>query len=196
VGDALLQAHDVDGAREAFLACLALRRELLARDASNPEWRRDLSVALERIGQVESLRGRHDAASAALAEALRLRQAALEDSAGDVVAARDLAIVLMQVGKARHAARAKLPEIEAAYARAIELLQALVEESAAESRWRRDLAVAYAERGEARRNAGKLSGARSDTRAALALITDLRAVAPDDAQLAKDESWLRQRLRR
>jgi tetratricopeptide (TPR) repeat protein len=196
VGDALLQAEDVEGAREAFVAGLAVRRELVARDASNAEWRRDLSVALERIGQVESLRGRHDAASAALTEALRLREAALNENAGDVVAARDLAILLMQVGKARHAARAKLPEIEAAYGRAIDLLLPLVEKSTAESRLRRDLAVAYAERGEARRNAGNLSGARSDTRAALALITDLRAVAPDDAQLAEDESWLRKRLRR
>jgi Flp pilus assembly protein TadD len=112
------------------------------------------------------------------------------------VAARDLAILLMQVAKARRDAGAKLAEIEAAYGRAIDLLRALVEKSTAESRWRRDLAVAYAERGEARRNAGNLSGARSDTRAALALITDLRAVAPDDAQLAEDESWLRKRLRR
>ena len=151
VGDACCRRTTWTGHARPF-ACLALRREPRAGRLEPGVAARPLGrTGTHRAGRM--LRGRHDAASAAFAEALRLRQAALEDSAGDVVAARDLAILLMQVGKARHGARAKLPEIEAAYGRAIELLQALVEKSAAESRWRRDLAVAYAERGEARRNA-------------------------------------------
>lgn len=195
VGDALLQSGDVAGAREAFAACLALRRDLVARDAANAEWRRDLSVALERIGHVESLRGRHEAAAHALGEALGLREAALGAKADDFVARRDLAILWLQLGKTRANARARAPDIDDAYGRAIQLLTPLVEKSNAESRWRRDLAIAYAERGEARRSAGDLTAARSDTKAALALIGELRRVAPDDDQLAKDESWLRTRLK-
>ena len=185
VGD-VQQAHDVDGAREAFLACLALRRELsrgTPRTRSGGETSRSHWNASGR----SNLRGRHDAASAAFAEALRLRQAALEDSAGDVVAARDLAILLMQVGKARHGARAKLPRSRrhmgepssAAGAR-----RKIGRRKPLEERSGRRLCRAWRGAPEC----GKLSGARSDTRAALALITDLRATAPDDAQLAKDES--------
>jgi tetratricopeptide (TPR) repeat protein len=179
----LLQAGDVDGASEAFAACLTLRRELVARDRSNSEWRRDLSVALERVGDVHSLQGRHEAASAAFSEALSLREATLTNNAADVVATRDLAILWMRLGKARANAHTRLSEIDAAYAKAISLLSPLVEKAPPESRWRRDLAVAYAERGEARRRAGKISSARSDMRAALDLITKLRAAAPDDVQL-------------
>ncbi|MGH8773524.1 MAG: hypothetical protein ACREV2_20465, partial [Burkholderiales bacterium] len=195
-GDALLQAGDLDSASEAFAACLMLRRELVARDRSNSEWRRDLSVALERTGNVESARGRHDAATTAFSEALSLREAALSDNTTDIVATRDLAILWMQLGKARANAHTRLSEIDAAYDKAIILLSPLVEKAPPESRWRRDLAIAYAERAEARRRAGKIYDARSDMRAALDLITKLRAAAPDDVQLQQDEAWLRSRLRR
>jgi tetratricopeptide (TPR) repeat protein len=195
VGGALLQAREIEGAREAFASCLALRRELVARDPSHVEWRRDLSVALERVGNVESLRGRHDAAIAALTEALKTRETAFGAKPDDVVARRDLAIVWLQLAKARLDARSPQTQVDAAYARAIDLLTGLVEKAAAESRWRRDLAVAYADRGEARRKAGNRSGARADMEAALGLIRGLRKVAPDDTQLANDETWLQARLR-
>ncbi len=193
-GDALLQAGDIAGAEKAFIACLNLRRELVAHDRSNSEWRRDLSVALERMGDVSSLQGRHEAARTAFSEALSLREAALNAAATDIVATRDLAVVWMRLGKALANAHTPLSEIDAAYAKAISLLSPLVEKASAESRWRRDLAVAYAERGEARRHAGKISGAGSDIRAALDLITGLRETEPNDAQLAQDEAWLRKQL--
>jgi hypothetical protein len=86
----------------------------------------------------------------------------------------------------------QLSEIDAAYAKAIGLLSPLVE--SAPPGWKRDLAVAYAERGEARRLAGKISGAHSDMRAALELITTLRTLEPDDVQLKEDEKWLKAHL--
>ena len=196
VGDALLQAGDVAGAREAYAACLALRRELVARSRDNVEWRRDLSVALERVADVSALQGRHGDARAAFDEALALRQAAFDGQAHDVVATRDLAVLWIRIGKARADAKAPLAEVDSAYGKAIALMTPLVETAAADSRWRRDLAVAHAERGEARQRAGERARALADFRAALTLVTALRAVAPEDAQLELDEAWLRGRLPR
>ena len=45
--------RSADGARARPFSPASPFAASLARDASNPEWRRDLSVALERIGQVE-----------------------------------------------------------------------------------------------------------------------------------------------
>jgi tetratricopeptide (TPR) repeat protein len=194
-GDALLQDGDLAGARTEFEACLRLRRELVARDGANAEWQRDLTVALERIGGLQALQGRPREAMAAFDEALRLRQAVWERDRSDLVAARDLAVLWMRIGQAHAAARGTPAQIDTAYARAIELLGPLVAQAAADSRWRRDLAVAHAERGEARRRAGRGAQAREDFGAALSLVVALRAVAPDDAQLAADEAWLQQRLR-
>ena len=195
-GDALLQAGDVEGASEAFVACLALRRELVARDRSNVEWRRDLSVALERVADAQAQQGRHAAARQSFDEALQLRQAALALQPGDIVATRDLAVLWMRMGQAQVAAKARLAEIESAYGRAIELMAPLVGKAPPDSRWRRDLAVAHAERGEARRLAGHRAAATTDLQTALTLITGLRQTAPDDKQLILDEAWLRQRLPR
>ena len=195
-GDAFLQAADLEGASDAFGACLALRRELVARDRSNAEWRRDLSVALERVADVQSQQGRHTAARAAFGEALQLRQEALAAHPADIVATRDLTVLWMRLGQAQVAAAAPLAEVESAYGKAIALLQPLVERAAPESRWRRDLAVAYAERGDARRQAGRRQAGTADLLAALALVGALRSTAPDDEQLRQDESWLRQRLPR
>jgi tetratricopeptide (TPR) repeat protein len=196
VGDAFLQAGDLAVAQEAFAACLALRRELAARNRANAEWRRDLSVALERMADVQMLRRRPREAEAAFAEALALRQAAHDAAPADAVATRDLAVLWMRLGQARTRAKAPLADIDPAYARAIELMQPLVGRAAAESRWRRDLAVAHAERGEARRQAGRPGDARADFRAALELVQALRGTAPEDAQLAQDEAWLREKLKR
>lgn len=195
-GDAFLQAADLEGASDAFGACLALRRELVARDRSNTEWRRDLSVALERMADVQSQQGHHTAARTAFGEALQLRQDALAAHPADIVATRDLAVLWMRMGQAQTAAAAPLAEVESAYGKAIALMQPLVEQAAPGSRWRRDLAVAYAERGEARRLAGQRLAATADLQAALALVSALRITAPDDEQLRQDESWLRQRLPR
>lgn len=196
VGDILLQAEDVMGAAKAFAACLTLRRQLVVQDQSNTEWRRDLSVALERTGAVASLQGRHVAAFAAFNEALELRTIIYRKDENDIVATRDLAILRMQMGKAHVNAHAQLSVIEAAYAEAISLLPALINKMGPESRLIRDLALAYAERGEARRRAGRTSGACSDMQEALHWILKLRATAPEDMQLAQDETWLKGRLKR
>jgi len=196
VGDALLQARDIAGAREAYAACLTLRRELVARSRDNVEWRRDLSVALERVADVHALQGRHGDARAAFDEALALRQAAFDGQPNDLVATRDLAVLWIRIGKARADASGRLVDIDAAYGQAIALLTPLVESDAANSRRHRDLAVAYAERGEARSQAGDRVNALADFRAALTLVTALRAVAPEDGQLELDEAWLRKRMPR
>lgn len=195
-GDALLQADDVAGAAKMFAGCLALRRELVAHDQSNAEWRRDLSVVLERTGTVASLQGRHMAAFAAFNEALELRTIIYRENENDAVATRDLAVLWMQMAKAHGRAHAQLSAIEAGYANAISLLSPLVGEAGAASRLIRDFAVAYAERGEARRRAGRTSGACSDMKEALHWILKLRATAPQDMQLADDETWLNERLKR
>ena len=196
VGDALLQSNDLDGANQAFTACLALRRELVARDRHNLEWRRDLSVALERVADLHAAQGRPREAAQAFGEALAIRQAVFDRAPSDIVATRDLAVLWMRIGQADAAARPGVVDVDTAYARAIALLEPLVAQAAAASRWRRDLAVAHAERGEARLRAGRHADAAADLRAALALITALRATAPDDAQLRADEAWVRSRLAR
>jgi tetratricopeptide (TPR) repeat protein len=195
-GDAFLQAGDIPRARDAFAACLALRRELVARNRANAEWRRDLSVALERVAGVHALERRRRDAEAVFAEALTLRQATFDSDPSDIVHRRDLAVLWMRMGQARTVAQATLADVNAAYSQAIELLTPLVDKASADSRWRRDLAVAYAERGEARRRAGQRAQALADFAQALARIEALRLAAPDDEQLAQDQTWLRQRLPR
>ena len=72
LGQALIQVQDLTEARQRINECLALFRDLQTTLGDSPEVLRDLSAALDGLGDLEQQSGRLEAAKAAYAEALEL----------------------------------------------------------------------------------------------------------------------------
>ena len=91
---ALGAKNDAAGARKAADESLAIARRLAAADPGQVTRQRDLSVALEREGDVAQAAGDAAAAGAAYAENLALRRRLVAAAPSDAMLQRDLAVAL------------------------------------------------------------------------------------------------------
>ena len=95
----------------------------LEESLGTPEARRDLSVALDNVGQVARARGEWAVAEAAYRESLEIRRG-LEESLGTPEARRDLSVSLNNVGRVAEA-RGEWDAAQTAYLESLELARAL-----------------------------------------------------------------------
>ena len=163
VADAVLAIAMTFGAVDAA-APAARERERLARgleeSLGTPEARRELSVALNNVGQVAEVRGEWDAAEAAYRESMEVRRGlalGLARGLGTPQARRDLSVALDNVGRVSEV-RGEWDAAEAAYRESMEIRRGL-EESLGTPETRRDLSVSL-------NNVGQVAEARGDWDAA------------------------------
>ena len=163
VADAVLAIAMTFGAVDAA-APAARERERLARgleeSLGTPEARRELSVALNNVGQVAEVRGEWDAAEAAYRESMEVRRGlalGLARGLGTPQARRDLSVALDNVGRVSEE-RGEWDAAEAAYRESMEIRRGL-EESLGTPETRRDLSVSL-------NNVGQVAEARGDWDAA------------------------------
>jgi len=177
---------------------LTLRRTLTERDPSNLGWRRDLAVALERRGDVESAARGPCAATDLYQRALAIREelAARGPAAERRVAIRDRAVSHWTV--ARNAvARGDAPAAwRADFRAAIDAIEPRLEDPLTPPFWARDLAIFYADLGEALLGAEQTGEGRAALARALALTRRLRERFPERELLRRDERRLEERLER
>ena len=92
---------DRAGALKAYEESLAIRRRLAAADPGNAGWARDVSVSLERIGDVRVAEGDRAGALKAYEESLAIRRRLAAADPGNAGWARDVSVSLSSVGDVR-----------------------------------------------------------------------------------------------
>ena len=99
LGDTLLGQGNKDEAQSVYEGMLSLARDLSQKDSGNLLYQRDLSVALNRVGNLhEVAQGDLGAVLAAYEEALGLARALLRQEPANLLYRRDLAITLYRLG--------------------------------------------------------------------------------------------------
>jgi tetratricopeptide (TPR) repeat protein len=102
-----LSTGDRSGALAAYEESLSIVRELVAADSTNSSWQRDLSVGLEKIGNVRLAAGDRARALAAYEASLDVRRKLAEADPGNAGWQADLVIGLYKVSTASDPSRAR-----------------------------------------------------------------------------------------
>lgn len=176
---------------------LTLRRTLSERDPSNLGWRRDLAVALERRGDVESAARGPCAATGLYRQALAIREELTTRGGAAAerrVALRDRAVSHWTLARNAVARGAAPSEWQPAFRAAIDAIEPRLEDPLTPPFWARDLAIFHADLGEALLEAGHAGEGRAALARALALTRRLRERYPDRELLRLDERQLEERL--
>ena len=185
--EAALDRGDLTAARATAYQTLDLSREHLQTTGDTPQALRDLSIALDNVGQVERDLGNLEAARSAYRESLELRRR-LRVALGDTPQAlRDLSISLDNVGGVER----DLGILEAArtaHRESLELCRRLREAVGDTPQALRDLSVSLDNVGRVERDLGNLEAARSAYRESLELSRRLREALGDTPQALRDLS--------
>ena len=163
-----LAAGDLTRAREAAEESLAIMRKLAAADPGNAEWQRDLSVSLDRVGDVRLAAGDRAGALAAYEESLAImRKLAAADPGNARLAARPEREP--RQGRRRAAGRGRPAGALAAYEESLAIMRKLAAADPGNAEWQRDLSVSLdkvgnvqLDRGRPRRGARRLRGEPRD----------------------------------
>ena len=99
VGQTMMEVGQYAEAVDALHVSTGLSEELLDADPDNREYRRNLSIALTRLGSVERRAGNLEAAAQSYHRSVALDQLLLDDQPDDSQAVRDLAISRSQLGR-------------------------------------------------------------------------------------------------
>lgn len=162
-------------------------RVLHAREGDTPQSLRDLSVSLERLGDVELDAGNLMAATTAYRECLELdrRQRMRQGDTPQVL--RDLSISLQKLGDVEREA-GQLSVATEAYRESLELSRQLRERLGDTPQILRDLSISLHKLGDVEREAGRFHAAMAAYRESLELIRRLRATLGDTPQALRDLS--------
>ena len=129
---------DLAGALAAYDEGLTIARDLAARDPGNAGWARDVSVSLNKVGDVRRAQGDLPGALAAYDESLTIRRDLAARDPGNAGWARDVSVSLNKVGDVR-VAQGDLPGALAAYDESLTIRRDLAARDPGNAGWARDL---------------------------------------------------------
>ena len=181
-GAAVLQAPE----RERLAAAaLSIARRLAAADPGNAQAARDVSVSLERIGEVAMAAGDLAGARTAYTEMHdTLRRLAAADP-GNAQAARDVSMSLNTIGQVAMVA-GDLAGSRTAYTESLDIARRLAAADPGNAQAARDLSMSLNTIGQVAMAAGDLGAARDAYTEDLDIARRLAAADPDNAQAARD----------
>lgn len=186
-GDMQLAAQrDLPQARADYLQARSLLVELLAEDGARTDFKRDLSLTHERIGDAFLQAGDVEAAHEAYTACLALRRELVARNRAHVEWRRDLTVALERVADVQ-ALQGRPRESDATFAEALLLRQAALAAAPQDVVAARDLAVLWMRRGQARlAMKGGLPGVEAAYAQAMALLQPLVAQAAPDSRWRRD----------
>ncbi|MGE0480538.1 MAG: hypothetical protein AB7Q17_08710, partial [Phycisphaerae bacterium] len=157
VGDVRVAQGDLPGALQAYTDGLEIARKLAARDPSQTEWQRDLSVSWERIGDVRRAQGDLPGALQAYTDSLETRRKLAARDPSQTEWQRDLSIGWNKIGDVRRA-QGDLAGALQAYTDGLEIARKLAARDPSQTEWQRDLSVSWNTIGDACVAQGDLPG--------------------------------------
>ena len=177
-GDLALELGKADRAREQFKLARQVGERMRAAHPEDYQVCRDLSLALNRLGDDALGRRREDEASDLYRAAEALIRTNLADP-GDQQARRDVWIVRVKMGEARKA-RGDTSGAKEEFLRAVELARARVDSNSDPARSRVDLANSLLKLGQLARSGGAAEEAESRLAEARREVTTLLDSSPAD----------------
>ena len=181
------QAHD-----NSIAVVDALERRLAELD-ENPEALRDLSVSLERLGNVERNRGQLDSAYARYEKALQILQKVLAQTGETPEALRDLGRGLGRLGDVEQA-HCLLDAAYARYEQALQIARKVLAQSGETPEALRDLSVSLERLGDVERRRGQLDAATARYEQAQQIDRKVLALTGETPEALRDLSVSLERL--
>jgi len=178
-------AGDLGRARTAATTALSLGRELADRKGNNPEWQRDVSVTLNRLGSIAL-------SNSQLAEALKNDEEALaiirrlnEQDPANAIWQQELAISLSGIGDVKSQmgdARSAL----AVYEEGLAIIRGLSQRDPTDLELQREIAVRLNETGDVELSSGDTRAAATDYQEALGITRALVTQKPRNTKWQRD----------
>ena len=175
--EALLSAGDLPAATRQLEEFHRQTEARAASDPANTEWRRDLSVSREKLGDVAAAAGDLAAARGHYQAALDIRTRLAAADPANAGWQRDLAASRIQLGEIA-AAAGDLAAARDHYRASLDIFARLAAADPANIGWQRGLAVSRIKAGEVAVAAGDVAAARDHYRASLDIFARLAAADP------------------
>jgi tetratricopeptide (TPR) repeat protein len=177
---------DLSAALETAGRAREIMDGLVAQDAANTRWQRELALSFNRIGEVLSRSGRHEDAFDTFALALKIRQALADAEPDSSEAKRDLAVSRERMGDELLAIN-DLEDAKTSYWAAFDIRASLVAEAPEKNRqWDLDLSVSYENLGDVDFTIEDFESALGYYQKSLEIRTSLVSTDPTDAEADRD----------
>ncbi len=187
VGHYRLRRGMLSASRDASERSQRLAEELAKTDPDSAQAQRDLSVSLDKLGDVEVAAGNLAGAREHYARSLQTREELARADPDSAQAQRDLSVSLEKLGNVEVAA-GNLAGAREHYARSLQARQELEAGDPDSAQAQRDLSVSLNKLGDVERRAGNLAGAREHYARSLQVAEELARADPDSAQAQRDLS--------
>jgi eukaryotic-like serine/threonine-protein kinase len=165
-------AGDIGRARKSAMTALSLGRGLADHNPDDPQWQRDVSVTLNRLGSIALSSGELGDALKADEEAVGIMRRLTERDPANADWQRDLALILSGIGDVKSQtgdARSAL----AAYDEGLAIFQRLAQGEPTNLALQREIAVRLNETGNMKQSIGDAVGATADYEKGLAITRAL-----------------------
>jgi tetratricopeptide (TPR) repeat protein len=186
-GDFARDRGDLDTALTEYRADLAIAERLVAADATNTEWQRDLSVSHNRVGAVLQAQGDPAGALTEYRAGLAIAERLAAADATNALWQSDLSVSHGKVGDVLQA-QGDLAGALTEYRADLAIRERLVAADATNTEWQRDLSVSHNRVGDVLQAQGDLAGALTAYRAGLAIVERLAAADATNAVWQRDLS--------
>ncbi len=180
--DALLAIGDTAGALAAAQQAGQIDTDLVAGRPGNTDWQHQLSVLVERLGNVQVAQGDLTGALKSYRDSLAIRNRLAESEPGNAGWQRDLAASYVKVGDVRRF-QAELAGALKSYRDSLAIFDGLARAASPDDADRQhDLAVAFERIGSVQVTQGDLAGALASYRDNLAIEDRLAKSEPNNTQ--------------
>ena len=185
--DQLRENHRFDRAKVVAAQALTISRHLKTLTGDSPQSLRDLSVSLNKVGDVARDLGQLEDARSAYTESLAIRRQFKALTGDSPQSLRDLSVSLVKVGEVARDL-GQLEDARNAYTESLAICRQLKNLTGDSPQSLRDLSVSLNKVGEVVRDLGQLEEARSAYAESLAICRQLRSLTGDSPQSLRDLS--------
>ena len=180
-------ARSVSAAASLANASLEDFQQLLAADPTSAEAQRDVSVSLEKVGDIKATQGDAQGALEAYLQSLVISKALARADPSSALAQRDLSVSLTKVGNIK-AAQGDAQGALAVYQLSLSIAEALAKADLSNAQAQRDVSVSLNKVGDIKAAQGDAQGALAVYRRMLDITESLAKADPSNAQAQRDLS--------
>jgi tetratricopeptide (TPR) repeat protein len=166
---------------------LAIRERLAQSDPGNAGWQRDLTVAYDRVGNLQVAQGDLAGALKSYRDSLTIRDRLAQSDPGNVGWQRDLWVSYIKVGGMKVAQGDRAGALKS-YSDSLAIADRLAKSDSGNAGWQRDLSVAYNFVGDVELAQGDLNAALSSYQAYRAIMEPLAKSDPGNDGWQRDLS--------
>ena len=187
LADAYSHIDDIPQLEATTLRLIEHHRSLSQADPQNSTWQRDLSVSLEKLGDIHLAQGRLDLALSSFQQSHDIRQGLAASEPANAESQRDLSVSLDRLGNI-HLAQGRLDPALSSFRQSHDICQHLAASAPQNSTCQRDLSVSLERLGDIHLAQGRLDLALSAFQQSLDIRQGLAASAPQNSTWQRDLS--------